>query len=117
MRRKAGTVLPIERELLAAAVGLMSRGTEEFYGFLIAHEMRDRKGAKDLIAYGNLYRVLERMEKNGWLASAWEDPEAATEERRPRRRIYRLTALGLTAAQETTDALVTGAIRRQLAGQ
>ncbi len=74
MRRKAGTVLPIERELLAAAVALMARGTDEFYGFLIAHEMRDRDGAKDLIAYGNLYRVLERMEKNGWLESAWKIP-------------------------------------------
>jgi DNA-binding PadR family transcriptional regulator len=100
MRRKPGAVLPIERELLLAAAGLASRGSHEFHGFLIAHEMRDRSGAKDLIAYGNLYRILERMEKAGLLESRWEDPNAAAEERRPRRRFYRLTALGQAMAHE-----------------
>ncbi|MGE0598791.1 MAG: PadR family transcriptional regulator [Dehalococcoidia bacterium] len=99
MRRKPGTVLPIERELLEGAVALRGRGIEEFHGFLIAHEVRDRSGAKDLIAYGNLYRILERMEKAGWLRSAWESPEVATTEKRPRRRLYQLTALGLSALQ------------------
>ena len=84
MRRKAGAILPIERELLGAAAELISRGVDRFHGFLIAHAMRDRSGAKDLIAYGNLYRILERMEKAGWLESAWEDPELAVAERRPR---------------------------------
>lgn len=102
MRRKAGTILPIERELLAAAAGLMARGTEEFHGFLIAHEMRDRSGARDLIAYGNLYRILERMEKAGWLASNWEDPAVAESERRPRRRLYKLTGLGMSAAERSS---------------
>lgn len=104
MRRKAGTILPIERELLAAAAGLMARGVEEFHGFLIAHEMRDRSGARDLIAYGNLYRILERMEKAGWLASKWEDPTVAEAERRPRRRLYKLTGLGMTAAERSSAA-------------
>lgn len=104
MRRKPGTILPIERELLAAAAGLFARGVEEFHGFLIAHEMRDRSGARDLIAYGNLYRILERMEKAGWLASVWEDPALAEEERRPRRRIYKLTGLGMAAAERSSAA-------------
>ena len=93
--------MPIERELLDGAVALRQRGIDEFHGFLIAHEVRDRSGARDLIAYGNLYRVLERMEKGGWLASVWEDPSIAATERRPRRRLYRLTALGASAAQTT----------------
>ena len=101
MRRKPGTVLPIERELLSGALALRARGVGEFHGFLVAHEVRDRSGAKDLIAYGNLYRVLERMEKAGWLVSAWESPELATNERRPRRRLYRLTALGISAVQRS----------------
>jgi PadR family transcriptional regulator, regulatory protein PadR len=104
MRRRPGTILPIERELLAAAAGLAARGVEEFHGFLIAHEMRDRSGARDLIAYGNLYRVLERMEKAGWLASAWEDPAVAEAERRARRRLYKLTGLGIAAAARSSAA-------------
>lgn len=75
------------------------KGTHEFHGFLIAHEMRDRSGARDLIAYGNLYRILERMERAGLLESEWEDPEEAAAGRRPRRRLYTLTALGQSAAQ------------------
>jgi PadR family transcriptional regulator PadR len=100
MRRKPGTILPIEQELLHAAIGLHSRGTDEFHGFLIAHEMRDRNGARDLIAYGNLYRILERMEKAGLLISRWEDPSCAEEEKRPRRRLYHLTSLGHAAVGE-----------------
>jgi PadR family transcriptional regulator, regulatory protein PadR len=113
MRRKAGVVLPIERELLGAGVGLMSRGIDQFHGFLIAHEMRDRSGARDLIAYGNLYRVLERMEKAGWLESAWEDPELSATEKRPRRRLYHLTALGLAAANQPEPV---GVARPELVG-
>lgn len=99
MRRKPGTILPIERELLDAAANLWAGGIEEFHGFLVAHEMRDRTGARDLIAYGNLYRILERMEKAGLLESQWEDPLQAAEARRPRRRLYRLTALGQAATK------------------
>lgn len=100
VRRKPGTILPIERELLYAAADLAARGTGEFHGFLIAQEMRGRSGGRDLIAYGNLYRILARMEKAGLLESRWEDPVIATEERRPRRRLYHLTAHGAVAAEE-----------------
>jgi len=104
MRRKPGTILPIEQEVLHAALALASGGQQAFHGFLIAHEMRDRKGAKDLIAYGNLYRVLSRMEKAGLLESRWEDPVVAADERRPRRRLYQLTAIGTAAAKERTSS-------------
>jgi DNA-binding PadR family transcriptional regulator len=101
MRRKPGTILPIERELLQAAAGLYARGSQEFHGFLIAQEMRGGSGgARELIAYGNLYRILGRMEKAGLLESRWEDPSIAEDERRPRRRLYHLTAAGETAATE-----------------
>ena len=85
---------------MTAAANLAARGSLEFHGFLIAHEMRDRSGARDLIAYGNLYRILGRMEKAGLLQSRWEDPVEAADERRPRRRLYRLTASGQAAAEE-----------------
>ena len=38
MRRKPGTILPIEFELLTAAANLAARGSLYFHGFLIAHE-------------------------------------------------------------------------------
>lgn len=117
MRRKAGTVLPIERELLESAMTLQGRGVNEFHGFLIAHEIRERKDAKDLIAYGNLYRILERMEKYGWLVSNWEDPDVAAEERRPRRRLYRLTASGVTALQRQPHPIPRARSQQRLAEQ
>jgi PadR family transcriptional regulator PadR len=42
---------------------------------------------------GTLYPILLRLEEAGWLESRWEsdDPRALG---RPRRRMYRLTALG-----------------------
>ncbi len=104
VRRKPGTILPNELELLCAAVNLQTRGADEFHGFLIAHEMRDRSGARHLIAYGNLYRILDRMAKAGLLESRWEDPMVAADERRPRRRLYRLTALGRAAAANPVQA-------------
>jgi DNA-binding PadR family transcriptional regulator len=49
------------------------------------------------IGSGTLYPLLARFESVGWLSSAWEaiDP---TVEGRPRRRLYRLTAVGQAAA-------------------
>ncbi len=100
MRRKPGTVLPNELELLATAAGLASAGTPEFHGFLVAQEMRGRKGGRDLIAYGNLYRILERLERGGFLTSDWEEAAIAETARRPRRRLYRLTGAALEALQQ-----------------
>jgi PadR family transcriptional regulator len=37
---------------------------------------------------------LTRLERQGYLASRWEDPLAAAAEGRPRRRFYRLTLEG-----------------------
>ena len=90
MRRKTGTVLPNELELLSAAARLSAEGVTKFHGFLVANEMRGRQGGRDLIAYGNLYRILERLERAGFLASQWESPEISEAERRPRRRLYEL---------------------------
>ena len=45
------------------------------------------------LASGTLYPLLIRLEKAAWLTSVWEiaDPQALG---RPRRRFYRLTAVG-----------------------
>jgi DNA-binding PadR family transcriptional regulator len=46
-----------------------------------------------LIAHGTLYRALHRLERARLIEAFWEDPEEAAREKRPRRRLYRLTAL------------------------
>jgi PadR family transcriptional regulator PadR len=47
---------------------------------------------------GTLYPVLARLEKAGWLVSDWEDIDP-TLAGRPRRRLYRLTAVGYGRAR------------------
>ena len=91
MRRKAGQLIPIERALIAAAVQLRGQGVEQFHGFRIAREIKDREGARLLTAHGTLYRALARLEQQGFLQSTWEDPMIAAEESRPRRKLYKLT--------------------------
>jgi PadR family transcriptional regulator, regulatory protein PadR len=42
---------------------------------------------------GTVYQILFRLERAGWLTSKWEQAEP-NEIGRPRKRLYRLTALG-----------------------
>ncbi len=42
---------------------------------------------------GTLYPMLSRLEEAGWLSSTWEDVDPS-KVGRPRRRLYRITALG-----------------------
>lgn len=100
MRRKPGTLVPLEFSILSAAAERVARGEADFHGYGIAREMRDRGDTRQLTAYGTLYRALERLEGFGFLESHWEDPETAALERRPVRRIYQLTAAGERARRE-----------------
>jgi len=45
------------------------------------------------LASGTLYPILFRLEEAGWLESEWEEVVPALV-KRPRRRLYRITALG-----------------------
>lgn len=94
VRRKAGTLLPLEISILETAIERRRRGEEEFHGFAVAKEIAEREEARTLTAHGTLYKALERMQRAGLLESRWEDPDAAAAEGRPRRRLYRLTGLG-----------------------
>jgi DNA-binding MarR family transcriptional regulator len=47
---------------------------------------------------GSVYPILERLERSGWVESAWEDDDARPG---PRRRLYELTADGAAAARAT----------------
>ena len=114
MRRKQGTLLPIELSILESGLELHARQVPEFYGFLIAKQLTEREGARKLTAYGTLYKALSRMENQGLLTSRWEDPVNAAASGRPRRRLYQVTPSGqdaLLAARSNVDRAVT--VRRQ----
>jgi DNA-binding PadR family transcriptional regulator len=104
MRRKAGTLVPLEAAICVAAAKMRRRGTEEFHGFLIAKALAHAADTKLLTAYGTLYRALGRLEKMGLVQSRPEDPQIAADENRPARRLYTLTAQGEAAAREAASS-------------
>lgn len=95
-RRRPGTLLPLEIEILETALTMRRAGRATFHGFGLAQAMRGQAGSRSLTAHGTLYKALGRLEALGLLGSEWEDPEAA--EGRPRRRLYALTGEGARAA-------------------
>lgn len=110
MRRKAGSIVPLEREILEASVTLRARGLGEAHGFLLARTIGDQADARRLTAYGTLYKALDRLERGGLLESRWEEPQLAADSARPRRRFYRITADGEAALREAraAEAAVVG---------
>ncbi|MGH2609820.1 MAG: PadR family transcriptional regulator [Tepidiformaceae bacterium] len=99
MRRKADTLLPIELSILRAGMALRQAGEAEFHGYAVAKEITELGEARRLTAHGTLYRALDRLEQRKLLESRLEDADLAAAERRPRRRLYTVTALGERAAQ------------------
>lgn len=111
MRRKAGALIPIEVSILEAAGELRRAGLAEVHGYELAKVVRDLRHARRLTAYGTLYKALARLEREGLLANRWEDPHAAADEGRPRRRFYRLTLEGEAALAEVREAERDGRTR------
>jgi PadR family transcriptional regulator, regulatory protein PadR len=112
VRRKAGSLVPLELAICTAAVALRARGVDQFHGYLIAKEIKDASDTRLLTAYGTLYRALGRLEQMGLMTSTWEDPQIPADANRPRRRLYAITPGGQTAvdnaARESAGApLVT----------
>ena len=54
---------------------------------------------------GTVYPALSRLERDGYVRSAWEDERRAHEEGRPARRYYRVTAPAVRALDEALDLL------------
>ena len=74
---------------------------EDRYGL----EVRRTAGLKS----GVLYPILARLENAGWLTSGWEDIDAHSDGRRPRR-YYHLTTAGAVAGRDAlarTAAVIT----------
>jgi len=109
-RRKPGTLLPLETEILGAALAMLRSGHVAFHGFGLAHAMREHSGSRALTGHGTLYKALSRLEEFGLLASRWEDAAAA--EGRPRRRLYELTRQGAEVAEQALAERAEPAIGR-----
>jgi PadR family transcriptional regulator, regulatory protein PadR len=78
---------------------------------LFLEEPSERKSGADisralLISSGTMYPILARFHDAGWLTSEWETIDPA-EAGRPRRRFYRLTALGRNCASKELADLQT----------
>ena len=115
MRRKPGTLLPLEVAILEAALDLRERGEGEFHGYAVATQVAGASSARKLTAYGTLYRALGRLEKQGVLESHWENPATAEAESRPRRRLYSITGAGESAlahARQAARAAIKGRAER-----
>lgn len=87
----------LELMIILALVHLGDNG----YGVSIAQEIERRTGRDVLL--GSVYAVLERLEKNGFVASSLGE---ATPERGGRAKMYfRVTAKGIREARQTQRAL------------
>lgn len=95
MRRKKGTLLPLEVDILLAASQARSTGDGWIHGFRLAKAMQGDNGR--LTAHGTLYKALARLTAAGMLDDQWEDPDVALAEGRPRRRLYMINGVGLKA--------------------
>lgn len=108
-------MLPLEIDILQVASRLARRADPEFYGFLLATELRDGNEARGLLSHGSLYKALARLEAQGLLASRWEDIDES-EAGRPRRRLYRVTAEGAAAYRAASRPVPGSATAPRLAG-
>jgi PadR family transcriptional regulator len=84
------------RRLSITAVSVLRAVANGFeYGF----DVIDATG----LPSGTVYPALSRLERDGYLRSAWENEQHAFNEGRPARRYYRVTAAG---ARALDDAVV-----------
>jgi PadR family transcriptional regulator PadR len=92
---------------------LLDDPTSKYWGFEII--------TKTHLASGTVYPLLARLERMGWLESAWDDEQQVSG---PRRRYYRLTGDGVTSARlalaeansKKRAASATGRLRPALGG-
>jgi PadR family transcriptional regulator len=113
MRRKRGTLVPLETAICAAAAALRRRGLNEFHGYELAKQLAHISDRRLLTAYGTLYRALGRLEAMGLLESRREDPAISARENRPGRRLYTLTALAQSVVDQSPPSRRRMPVRRR----
>lgn len=104
MRRQLAPLIPIEVSILEASAARLRAGQAEVHGYELAKLLKEIRGARRLTAYGTLYKALTRLQRDGYLASRWQEPDGAPGDARPRRRFYRLTLDGQGALIDAREA-------------
>jgi PadR family transcriptional regulator PadR len=101
---KRNPVVRMSLQTLRVLEAFLEEPTEQLAGA----EVNQRCG----IASGTLYPILLRLESAGWFVSQWEsiDPSTAG---RPRRRLYRLTSIGLRRASEVFASFNKGILHER----
>lgn len=84
----------VEPAILAA---LLEGGA---HGYELKRSIEDMTGRRISVDSGGLYRILRKLEADGFVCSAWADGESG-----PQRRCYELTEQGRTLAREWADYL------------
>jgi DNA-binding PadR family transcriptional regulator len=106
-------LLPIEEAILRIGLRRMSDGQPDFYGFAIATDLDGTDGRR-LTAHGTLYKVLDRLERDGLLVSRWERPDEV-EQSRPRRRLYQVSDEAAPALSRSRALVKSTVLRPGLA--
>ncbi|NQX29852.1 helix-turn-helix transcriptional regulator [Microbacteriaceae bacterium VKM Ac-2854] len=78
--------MKLTRSRLAVALALLDDPQARQWGYELCKRAQIRSGV--------LYPILNRFLEDGWLEDGWEDAKEITE-KRPPRRYYRLTDLGI----------------------
>ena len=73
---------------------MLSDPDADWYGLQLCNRAR--------LKPGTIYPILDRLLKVEWLERRWEEIDPAVEGR-PRRRLYRLTGVGASAARRALD--------------
>jgi PadR family transcriptional regulator, regulatory protein PadR len=81
-------------QMLKVLSALLSAPEADWYGF----DLCKRAGMKP----GTIYPIFARLLEAGWVERRWEEIDPV-KEGRPRRRLYRFTAVGVPAARQALD--------------
>lgn len=84
---------------------LLAVADQPRHGLGILEEVEERSGGGISLGPGTLYGTLQRMVAGGLLESSDERPPADRDD--PRRRYYRITRLGLRAAELESERLAS----------
>jgi PadR family transcriptional regulator, regulatory protein PadR len=83
------------RGALVEPASLAALLSKSGHGYDLRREIREITGGELEVDAGGLYRVLRRMEEEGFVTSAWAEGESG-----PQRRDYELTAEGRELAED-----------------
>src|SRR5215470_16205133 len=94
----------ISSQTMAVLQVLKGNGRTWTYGYELSRVTR--------LKSGTLYPILMRLHDEGWLESKWEQ---SAEAGRPPRHLYRLTAIGSSAASRVSKTAASKTRAQQLA--